>query len=210
MNEWYRSSNWSAEEERDFFSRLNRARPGNRAQYLRLKGIALCDSLDEQVQASGVDLLMRVVSDFPDESHQVAGAHSRLARFFEQTGEEITAFRHYERAIAVTENDAFRSKLRLAELIVRNELVDEYGYAARLLNELESDELITNDIAVRLCISRARLAQATGNQDLACKNARLALELLADNESSFPRHPVVGQALVDDQTFTELSNLAEG
>jgi tetratricopeptide (TPR) repeat protein len=43
-DEWFRSPGWSPEPQADFEARLARARPYNRAQYMRIKGLALEDA----------------------------------------------------------------------------------------------------------------------------------------------------------------------
>jgi hypothetical protein len=42
--DWFRSREWSPEAQADFEARLARARPYNRAQYMRIKGLALADA----------------------------------------------------------------------------------------------------------------------------------------------------------------------
>ncbi len=43
-DDWFRSPHWSAEARDDFEARLARARPYNRAQYMRIKGLALSEA----------------------------------------------------------------------------------------------------------------------------------------------------------------------
>ena len=43
-DEWFRSHDWSSAVQADFEVRLARARPYNRAQYLRIKGLAVAES----------------------------------------------------------------------------------------------------------------------------------------------------------------------
>jgi hypothetical protein len=42
-DDWFRSPDWSPDAQSDFEARLMRARPHNRAQYMRIKGLALAD-----------------------------------------------------------------------------------------------------------------------------------------------------------------------
>jgi len=43
-DDWLRSPDWSPDAQSDFEARLSRARPYNRAQYMRIKGLALADA----------------------------------------------------------------------------------------------------------------------------------------------------------------------
>jgi len=43
-DEWYRSSAWAEADQQHFEEKLRRARPGSRAQYIRLKALALAAS----------------------------------------------------------------------------------------------------------------------------------------------------------------------
>ena len=43
-DDWFRSPDWSPIAQAEFEARLSRARPYNRAQYLRIKGLALAEA----------------------------------------------------------------------------------------------------------------------------------------------------------------------
>jgi hypothetical protein len=59
--EWFRSGDWSSDAQQDFETRLGRARARNRAQYLRIKAVALIDAGNLDAATS---LLRRVVDDY--------------------------------------------------------------------------------------------------------------------------------------------------
>jgi len=60
--DWFRDPGWDRATRDQFEERLNRARIGNRAQYLRIKALALRDAGD---LPGAKELLNRVVSDYP-------------------------------------------------------------------------------------------------------------------------------------------------
>src|SRR5437667_10039589 len=60
--DWFRDPGWDRATRDQFEERLNRARIGNRAQYLRIKALALRDAGE---LGGAKELLNRVVSDYP-------------------------------------------------------------------------------------------------------------------------------------------------
>jgi hypothetical protein len=66
-DEWYRSSRWGRKDQEEFDAKLQRARPYNRAQYMRLKGLALAGSKRRRERQGAPELLQRVIRDHPDD-----------------------------------------------------------------------------------------------------------------------------------------------
>jgi hypothetical protein len=65
--------------EDDFETRLARARPGNRAQYLRIEGVERTAAEDAPTRAAGRDLLRRILRDNPGDELQATWARRDLA-----------------------------------------------------------------------------------------------------------------------------------
>lgn len=59
-DEWFRSPGWSEADRADFEARLARSRKYNRAQYLRIKGLALSGAVEV---AGARGLWLRVLAD---------------------------------------------------------------------------------------------------------------------------------------------------
>ena len=75
-HEWYRSPDWDASEQARFATKLARARPHNRPQYLRIKALALLDTGAAVSEKAGVQLLHQVLET--GDSFEAAAAHERL------------------------------------------------------------------------------------------------------------------------------------
>ena len=67
-DDWFRSPVWDEQIEAAFERRLRRARPHNRAQYLRIQATHLLSSPDPPVREAGRGLLWRVITEFPDDT----------------------------------------------------------------------------------------------------------------------------------------------
>lgn len=80
-DEWFRSPRWDAAERERFEAKLARARSANRAQYLRLKGLAL-SAASERTARFGARELERVLAS--GDELQAAMARADLARWLEQ------------------------------------------------------------------------------------------------------------------------------
>ncbi|MGA3184388.1 MAG: hypothetical protein ABSE52_07310 [Candidatus Dormibacteria bacterium] len=93
--EWFRSPDWTDSEQAQFEARLERARPRSRAQYFRIKAIALHGA--GLIQASRM-LLFRVVEGYPDTS-DYAGALELLGDIALSSDDPWEAERYYRRLI---------------------------------------------------------------------------------------------------------------
>jgi hypothetical protein len=134
--DWYRCTSWTEGHRERFEQRLARARPENRAQYLRIQGVYLHQSDDPDIRASAIRLFERVVSEHPDALSQVAGAHIQLARHFEAKGEIDSAVEHYRATLAAESGGHMHHGVELdfAELIIEQELAELYDVADVLLD----------------------------------------------------------------------------
>src|SRR5438876_3316466 len=84
--EWFRRTDWTPDVESDFFARLRRARPSNRAQYLRIQAVHLEEAGGADRLRGAIGLLDRLLSDYPD-SVEIAAAHWTRGRCLEGIGD---------------------------------------------------------------------------------------------------------------------------
>jgi hypothetical protein len=80
-DEWFRSDAWDDRAQRLFEERLAGTRAA-RAQFLRLKALALVETGDPVRVAAGRELLDRLLNDHPENVLEVAGAHRILAESY--------------------------------------------------------------------------------------------------------------------------------
>jgi hypothetical protein len=86
-DDWYRSSAWSRADQRHFEQKLQRARPGSRPQYIRLKGLAVAASARRHERRAAPELFKRVIHDHGDDELQTAMAWADLGHFYADDGQ---------------------------------------------------------------------------------------------------------------------------
>lgn len=210
--EWFRSQSWGPKDRELFEERLSRARKHNRAQYLRIKGLALSESPDERANTAAGELLERVIREHPDDEMQVTMAHADLARWHRRCGRHDAAARHLREVVAREEQMGTLdtgADLDLAELIVATQARPAYDEARRLLSRAADAGLLFKSQRWRWLVADARLAALTGDACRAAESARAAIDLQADREPDLPRHPDLGHIEADDRTVQELWRLAK-
>jgi hypothetical protein len=212
-DEWYRSSAWEATDQERFEEKLRRARPRSRAQYIRLKGLALAGSKRRSERQAAPTLFQRVIREHADDQLQAAMARADLGRFYAEKGEHhlaADALRSCLDAEAALDGGGLHtgSELALAEVIVRAEWEDRYPEALDLLEAAERAGLTFKVERWRWAIAHARIANRCGRGSEAQSFAAAALALLDDPSPDFPRHPDVGLIDADRKTVRELKRLA--
>jgi tetratricopeptide (TPR) repeat protein len=212
-DEWYRSSDWAAADQEHFEEKLRRARPRSRAQYIRLKGLALAGSKRRSERRAAPTLLRRVIREHADDDLQAAMAWADLGRFYAEEGENelaSDALRSCLAAEAALAGGSLHtgSELALAEVIVRAEWTDRYPEARDLLEAAERAGLTFEVERWRWAVAQARIASRSGRASEAKAFAAAALDLLDDPSPDFPRHPDVGLIDADRKTVREVKRLA--
>jgi hypothetical protein len=118
-SDWYRSPGWSDAERDDFEKRLRRARSTNRAQYLRIKALAV----ETQNPLAAERLLHRVVDDYTGDWPQVESALERLGDLRQRCGDRTAAEAHYRATLNTSPTLSGTSgevHLKLGELLLRS------------------------------------------------------------------------------------------
>lgn len=211
-DEWYRSSAWGKADQQHFEEKLRRARPHSRAQYIRLKALALAGSKRRSERSAAPELLQRVIREHSDDKLQAAMAWADLGDYHRQAGEHELAAHAYRRCLdaeaALTGGGLHSgSELALAEVIIDAEWADRYEEARALLDAAARAGLTFKVERWRWCIAHARIAARSGRASDAASFAREALMLLDDPSPDFPRHPDVGLIEPDRDTVRELREL---
>jgi len=209
-DDWYRSETWDDSTQEAFEARLSRSRTAfHRAQYLRIQGLTLTVTNRRRETAAGRALLDRVITDFPGEVMEVAGAHYALAQSFIES-DPRAAIQHLRACLALEQGRSFshRTELVLAETLLEDDPTEgTLEEVADLLNTAESEAFFHVE-AWRIAVARARLYSKQGDTLGAATQARRALDLLADNTPKLRRHPDVGLIEPDRKTVKEMRKLA--
>ena len=170
-DDWFRSPDWSPDAQADFEARLQRARPHNRTQYLRMKGLALRES--GQLDAAR-GLWSRILEDDLGHDFEQASTIEHLADSF--VGEDpTTAERHYQSLLIehpTLNGTTATAEISLAELLIdRADPADIEEALAHLNSFLERDTAQFPSVLFRWHLALIRIAQATGDEETVRRSA---------------------------------------
>ena len=203
---WAHNAAFDAQAMDDFERRLARARPGNRAQYLRVKGATLLEAGEDEAVPVAVSLLHRVVDDY--DFLQVPWAHELLGQAYRRMGELDRAEHHLRQCLA-TADERRNGTSNVTELLIAEVLLQQSrpDAALRLLDDEElRNRLRWNGNIYRYCLAKARAEQATGGDPK--RWSREALRLARDDEPQLPHKPSVGRVRAAPEELAELRSLA--
>lgn len=207
--EWFRSPAWDDAARADFETRLARARPANRQQYLRIKGV----SLRAAGELQGAGQLLERAAEYPDgHLFMTVAAWETLADMAAERGDRSTAERLYRRIL--TEQPSLSGttgtvEISLAEVLLDGGGTDRRDEALTLLNSwLERDQIKWASQLFRWHLDLIRIAEATGNTQTVRRTANTALSL-TEQGPQLPNHPDIGLVKTDTATLKRLRKLAK-
>jgi len=204
--DWFRDPAWDRATRDQFEERLNRARFGNRPQYLRIKALALREAGELH---GAKELLNRVVSEYP-ESMDCGFCLELLGDIGREEGSAEVAEWNYREVIRRWP-DLNRTtgmvEVSLAEVLTETAGPDCHEEALRLLDSALKRGRMMNSGLFRWNIALARAAEKLGDAKTVSRAARTALSLTKFGPQ-FPRHPTVGLAKPDAATLAWLEKAA--
>jgi len=214
--DWGYSTDYSPTAMADFEKRLSRARPGDRAQNLRVKAVVLSGLCEPKADSIAIELLSRIISEHPEVWYEVNFAHEWLGSMYERMGKFEDAEREYRWVVKSYEtSEKSRSgtsgvcELTLAELIIRTSQSGKFLEAVDLITQAAKAKAISfRSDWFRYWLAAARLAHLIGKDEDAADFAQKALDLAAVKEPQYPRHPTVGNVKLDRAILKELQALA--
>jgi tetratricopeptide (TPR) repeat protein len=213
-DDWYRHKTWDSKIEADFEARLKRSRRAfNKAQYLRIQASYLLDSTDEKNQVVGLNLIERLIKDFPSEDFSVIFGQEQLGDFYlkrkdyekaEQFFRVVT--KHYQDKKSRSGTSAM-ADLKLAETILRSNRRDKFEEAYQLVTSYPIPELTFNDSKFYYSELRARLCDALNKKTEAKEFAKAAIEISKVTEPQFSRHKTVGLVKASERQLRTLEQI---
>lgn len=205
--DWFRSPDWSPAAQEDFERRLARARPYNRWQYLRIKGLALHDA---GLPDAARTLWLRILDGEGDDGFERPSVLEHLGDLHKDS-DPAEAERYYRMLLAeypTLTRTTGTAEISLAELLIDKGDQASLEEAGRLLDSwLDREPVKFPNVLFRWHLALIRIAQATGDQETVRRCARTALELAARGPL-FPRHKDVGVVRTDDLILQRLRRLA--
>jgi hypothetical protein len=207
-DEWFRSPDWSEQARAEFERRLARSRAHSRAQYLRIKGLALEGAGEVEAARS---LWLRVLSDDGEHSElQGFGAMEHLGDSYAATDPDLAE--HYYRCLIV-ENPRLNMTttlqyVKLAELLIRRGQPADLREASDLLvTWVDAARSPFPNAQFRWNLAAIELGEAAGDRTAVREAARRALDCAAVG-APFSRHKNVGLVETDKRTLKRLERLA--
>ena len=206
--EWFRSPDWDDTAQVDFEARLGRARPHNRQQYLRIKGL----SLRAAGHLSGaVEMLERAANHPGGALFESVAAWETLGDMAVARGECQKAELLYRRILAVQTTLSGTTgsvEISLAEILLDRDEGHQIDEAAVLLTRwVERAGLKFNSELFRWQLALIRLAEASGDSETVKRAATDALTL-AGRGPQLPGQPDVGLVRADRSTLRRLRKLS--
>ncbi|WP_152351898.1 hypothetical protein [Brachybacterium subflavum] len=173
MADWFRSTTWTTEDAEQFELRLGRARPHNRAQYLRIQGVHL---EREGLRAPARDLWRRAIDHGEPDSERWAAMEHLAGSLHEDDPEE--AERLLRALLAKNpplQGTSHVAHVELADLLARRGTRAALREARSLLR---ASETVGSSVPIqdfRRELVRARVHHAGGQRRRAAQAARSAL-----------------------------------
>ncbi len=209
--DWFRRTTWTEQDSADFAQRLQRARPENRPQYVRIQAVALHATAEPSNLRAALSLLDYFFRNWPEDIF-LANAFWQAARCHEELDEEQSALLAYRRPL-----DAQRGRpnvqpptaLDLGMFVLRLGRTDLYAEVLSVLNEFAREQTMVFPVErYHFHLIHALLAARTGNDQDARPHAVIALDEAKKTQTGIPHHPTLGLVdRVDARLHDELAKI---
>ena len=198
--DWFRRRTWAESDRQEFEATLSRARSSGRPQYLRIQAWHLAESDDPVLLRAALELLGRILGDYPDNEIERAPALHQKADCLWRLGDTngaIEAYRDTFRAEGAIRKVRTSAWLEFGMRVVRDSKVDLYREVEALFAQraLERSSLMFPIDKYRFHLVRALIASNAGHRDVAAEQASAALDAAGLKASGFRYHANLG--LVD-------------
>lgn len=187
-DDWYRRTTWTAQDQQEFFARLNRSRTSyNKAQYLRIQAYYLQNI---NTQAS-LELLDNMITNWPEPSE--------LPQAYLQTAECLIKLKDTNGAIEAFRN-SFKSEkskvstqayLKFGLFVIENSLTSLFEESLTMLELGESITIFPKNIYEYYGI-KAIIFDYHNKHEEAKESALKAIEAAQKTESGFRYHKDIG------------------
>jgi hypothetical protein len=206
--EWYRSTEWSLDEQERFELKLRRARPENRGEYLRIKGLAL-ESAGLIAAARALYVRAAVEAGRDEFTQSAALEHLADSLFDDDPAESERLLRKIIAVNPSLNGTSHMEEVHLAELLIRRGTAEGLAESLELLDSWDARG--EGDFPAQLfeaAVARARWNDVAGETVAAAEWAGRALEL-AEAESPLTETPGLAVQDPDDVLVAWLTKLAE-
>lgn len=208
MSDWFRKKTWAKDDEEHFFTKLARARKDGRAQYLKIQAIELLYTKDNKLLNIAKELLQKVLDDYPDNNLEKSSVYETFGDIFLLEKNIEKAIEYYRKAIdfeKVYPNVKTNSDIIYSELIIKNQLTNEYLNVEKILEEKISGLLFPID-KYKVFSMLAILNYYNSNIQTAKEYALLANENAQAETSGLRYHKHLGIVSERDDFFDRIIN----
>lgn len=216
--DWYRNIEWNDQIESEFESRLNRSR-GNyhKAQYLRIQASHLLDSKKSKLQEKGVELMERVISEYPEEKFSAIHGIEQLGNFYLKNESFDKAEEYFRQVIdyyyaETRSGTSGMADLKLCETILKSEQVEKFEEAyemATVTFKATGGNLFFNSDKYYYAHLLANLCYKMQRKDEAIVFAKTAMELSKITQPQFSRHKKIGIIKIVKEKLEKLKKIIE-
>jgi tetratricopeptide (TPR) repeat protein len=208
VDDWFRSSDWSPAAQQDFEARLARARAYNRAQYLRIKGLALAEAGETRGARELWERVLQSTDELARNQQATALEHLGDSYAYEDVDKAKSVYRRLLAEHPTLNGTSHTVEISLAELLIDQGDRESQDEALVLLSSfLERGTSQLPSVLFRWHLALIRVAESTGDRETVQRAARTALDL-AGRGPVFPRHKTVGVVNADGRTLRRLRKLA--
>jgi tetratricopeptide (TPR) repeat protein len=188
--DWFRRTVWSSQDAQEFEEVLLRCRPWKRPQYLHIQALHLAES---SLDAPALQLLERILSDFPDD-YYIAQVHSQRGDIFirqDKVDEAINAYRDAMNAQRKKPNLHTNAYLNFAWIVATRARKSLFSEAIKVLEEFGAAELFPKQQFLHQG-SKAIIHSIWGNWSQAADFAKKALLAMNAQDSGLRYHKNLG------------------
>jgi len=193
--EWFRHTAWSLADREDFFAHLKRSRTRyHKAQYLRIQASHLAEVGLEPLIRAALELLDQLLTQYPEETSQLASAYYQRGDCFANLGEHDAAIEAYQKALETQRahpHSLTPVHSAFAELVVTLNRRELFPEVLKALDEFGHVDAFPIDI-YRSEAARALIAADARDLTAARAHAARALAAAAATESGFRFHKKLG------------------
>ena len=215
-DEWFRNTKWNKEIEEFFEMKLKRARGSHsKAQYLRIQGSYLLDSNKSDLQEKGIELMKRLLNEYPEETFHTIFATEQLGDYYLRQKNYQNAEQHF-RTVANHYYTNTRSgtsgiaDIKLSRTILESNQPNKYEEAVNIATEkfdTTEGSLTMNDNKFYYSETLALLFSKMNKIEDAKYYAEQAIEFEINKEPQFSRHKTVGIVNVDKERIEKLKKI---